>query len=210
MRSKRYLTTVLFALTICSSGLLINCTSYSSFQTARTLPQGKVSGTAGLGYNYLGEESFVDLALRVGLEDSVDIGLKANFTNWGSTLIMGDIKKQLATQSPNFNSALGIGLSAVTADDEGVALHFPAYFSFHSSNQKLALYLNPRVFYYLDLRNSQERSHNNSGLGAGNSVGLKLGNRFAIMPEYSFFVGQYNDELKVNNLFSVGLGFRVP
>ena len=73
MRSKRYLTTVLFALTICSSGLLINCASYSSFQTARTLPQGKVSGTAGLGYNYLGEESFVDLALRVGLEDSLTI-----------------------------------------------------------------------------------------------------------------------------------------
>ncbi|WP_421892434.1 hypothetical protein [Marinoscillum sp.] len=210
MGSKRTLTALLFALAICSSGLLINCASYSSFQTARTLPQGKVSGTAGLGYNYLGEESFVDLALRVGLKDSVDIGLKANFTNWGSSLIMGDLKKQLATSSPNFSSALGLGFSAVTADDEGMALHVPAFFSFHSTNQKLALYLNPRVFYFFDLRNSEDRSHNNSGPGVGNSVGLKLGNRFAIMPEYSFFVGQYNDELKVNTLFSVGLGFRVP
>ncbi len=201
--------TCLFISVLLAPLLLINCVSYSSYQTARTLPTGKVSGSAGLGYNYLGDESFVDIALRAGLGDSIDIGAKFNYTGFGSAHFMLDMKKEMSNKLPNFHTAVGVGLSSVMADDLGLAVHLPVYFSFHSPNQKLTLYLNPRAFYYLDLRDELEREFNNSSLAAGNTVGLKLGNKFSIMPEYSFFVGKHDDEVKLNTLFSVGLGFNV-
>ena len=198
---------LLFYLSFGSLLYFTSCVSYSSFQSARTLEKGKVSISVGAGSNERAEEGYGDVAFRVGVEDSLDMGLKFNSTSFGSILVMLDVKKQLPSQSKNISNAVGFGVSPVFDDEEGVAFHIPAYISFHSTNDFFTTYINPRVFYYMDFLKAD--GFNNSGLGYGNSLGFKIGKKFAVMPEWSFFVAKYQDEAELNNFFSIGLGWNV-
>lgn len=187
--------------------ILTSCASYSSFQTARTVEKGTLAGSLGAGNNYLGDEGFVDIKLRAGIADSADLGATFNYTMWGSTVIGLDFKKQLKTKGQEFQVALGGAISSVSGDDQGLALHLPAYISRHSPNEKLTVYLNPRLLYYFDLNDDAE--YDNSGFAVANSLGLKFGNRISLMPEWGLLYGRHNVTMKVNNFFGVGLAHRI-
>lgn len=187
--------------------LLSNCASYSSFQTARTTDQGELSATGGIGYHEEGNESFVNMSVRYGLADSLDIGVTYNQTHNGSTLVLGDIKLTVKSNSPGFHHAVGFGISPLLNEYEGLAFHAPYYASFHTPGEKLAFYVNPRAIYYIDWRPAEEGS--NTGLGFGTSFGLKIGRKFSLMPEWSFLAGQFNEAFEMNNLLSVGIGINL-
>lgn len=194
-----YWTLIIFSLT--------SCVSYSSLQTAKTVEKGKLAGSVASGNNSEAEETFHQVYLRAGIAERTDFGTAINYTPLSNTLIMLDVKHMLKTKDSSFNMSIGGGISPIFGDDHGLALHLPYYFSLHSNNEKLASYFTPRFFYYFDL--DKESDYNNSGFGLGSSFGIKFGNRFSIMPEWSFVYGRHNNSLKFNTLFSIGLGHRI-
>lgn len=191
------------------SPLLMQCASYSSFQTAKTMAPGKTALSVGFGANYLSDLSYLDLGCRTGIADHTDIGVKINYTALGSSLVMLDLKREIPSNLPHFNSAIGVGISPVFLSDLGIAVHLPAYFSWAFSGNICTIYANPRILYYLDLAFQEEGVPSNTGPGTGSSFGLKIGRDVSIMPEYSVLLGKYEGNLKVNSLFSVGIGIPI-
>ena len=186
---------------------LAGCASYASFQTAQTTSNGELSATGGIGYHEEGEEPHLNLSMRYGLADSVDIGVVYNQTQNGSTLVMADVKLSVKSNSPGFHHAVGFGVSPIFNEYEGLAFHAPYFASFYTPHERLAVYLNPRLIYYIDMRDNPENS--NTGLGFGTSVGLKIGKKFSVLPEWSFLAGQFDNRFEVNNLLSIGFGINV-
>ena len=193
-----------FLISLAGICLQMGCASFGSYQTAQTIEKGKVSVTGGLGNNTEPNEAFLHFQLRTGIGDSTDIGLSQNFTGNGSTVTMLDIKRQINTQSSQFKSAFGGGIGAVYNDEGGVVLQIPTYFSYHSKNDLLAIYCNPRGFLYIDTAYDE-----NTGLGFANSFGVKIGKKFAAVPEWSMMMGRYDGSFEVTHLLSVGLGFNI-
>ncbi|WP_421874801.1 hypothetical protein [Marinoscillum sp.] len=186
---------------------LMHCASYSSFQTAKTLEKGELSGSVGLGNNYLGEEPFVDIALRTGVADDMDVGAKLNVTNYGSSMALVDMKKQLSAGDGPVYHAVGLGAGFIFSDDKGVAIHLPYYLSLHSADNLWTFYTNPRALYFID--GDQEDEFQNTGPGLGSSFGIKVGRKFSLMLEYGFVYGQYDGENHFNNLLSGGIGINI-
>lgn len=168
---------------------------------------GEVSGSLGLGNNYLGKEPFVDLALRTGINETMDVGAKLNITNYGSSLATIDLKRRLTSNSTVLHHAVGFGTSLVFSDDKGVVLHVPYFLSMHTPNDKIALYTNPRLLYFID--GDQEDSFANNGPGLGSSFGIKIGKKISFMFEYGFLYGEYDGDTHFNNLLSGGIGINV-
>ena len=186
--------------------LLSSCASYSSFQTAQTTELGELAVAGGIGYHEEGNEPYLNLSARYGLADSIDIGIGYNQTQNGSTLIMGDVKLRVKSNSPGFHHAVGFGLSPVLYQNEGLIFHAPYFASFHTPNEKISVYANPRVLYYIDMRQEAE---SNTGLGFATSFGMKLGRKFSVIPEWSFVAGQFEDAFEINNLISIGIGINL-
>lgn len=188
--------------------LLMHCASYSSFQTANTVEKGQIAGSGGIGKNHLADELYGDVSVRVGAGDSLDIGARFNYTVFGSSVLTIDGKRQLYTKVDNVKAAVGFSVAQVFADDLGVAFQVPFYLSIASHQEHLTFYVSPRAIYYLDCRQSAE--YNNSTFGAGQTMGIKIGNRFSLMPEWGVLYGRHDDAWKLNNFFSVGIGLNIP
>ena len=188
---------------MCVIGSLINCASLSSFQTANTLEKGEMSATLGSGYNHLAEETYGDVGIRYGVGNQSDLGIKYNKTGLGSQVLLVDYKKQISDDE-KLKTAFGFGVSPLWDGDDGVALHLPYYWSMHSSTNLFSIYANPRLLYYISADDQSQ-----SSLGLGNSLGLKIGKKLSVMPEWSFVMGEPRGSFDVNHLFSIGVGFNV-
>jgi hypothetical protein len=182
--------------------LTTSCASISNLQTADTLGKGRVQGAVEVGVQSLGSGSVVagtgiggtyphiDGAVRFGVTDSIDLGLRAG---WSFLELQG---KFLLTQpgdpnlaisvAPTFGGAyLGFG-SGTTSGGVGVLnIALPVLIGFKFGANELVL--GPRIQDWFFFGSSTGSGASINLLGAGASVGFawRITEGFGLMPEVS-------------------------
>jgi len=188
---------------------LHSCLSMSTLQTARVVPEGEYETVMAGGYFPSHIESNEDIfgylfegAVRGGIANKIDAGIKwnniFNFTIDGKYQFLGNMETIGA-----MSTGLGINLSLESREttDPSYDVFLPLYFSIHPSPW-FSLYSSYKgVFRFYnggDIKNS---------IWNGGSVGVRLGNKFGLLLEYSYYSS--NKGFKPNSQIVGGLCMRL-
>ena len=214
---------------VASLGLLATaagCPSFSSMQTARTVPPGKTEHAVGVQVFGLSgvttTETDVDTGetvnkdpsvflpqfeygLRYGLTEDSDVGFKFYFLG-----LQGDYKYRFH-KGGQLESSVAPGASAIAfgTGDASITilyLHLPLYFDFVASESTRFMF-GPKVIQQLAFGSSTEggtRTADATFVGGAVAIDLLLGETFRLRPEVNFFKNLDKTEATA---FQGGLGF---
>ena len=191
--------------------LLSACTSFTAYQTGRTLGKGKSEITATLNGVLIkdeGGEDFLNVKVvplaevqyQIGVAEKLDLGVKLTT----ETSLTADVKWQfLGDQSSKFAASTGLVIGGTGINPFAAQAQVPLYLSIHPT-EKLAIYLTPR---YTGLLNQDDEIFHAGSF----STGIIFGNRPKFAFDFSYIdLSGYSENESQAALFNFGFGLKIP
>lgn len=193
------------------SVLFSACTSFTGYQSGRTLGKGKSEITPSINGMHVidgsSDEDYTEYTVpsaevyyQRGLAENIDIGIKLGL----STSFTADVKWQFhGDKTSKFAASTGLVIGSVGIGPFAGQAQIPLYLSWHK-NEKRSIYLTPR-YTLLFLPENEGIFH-----GYSSSAGLIFGKRTKFALDFSaLYLKDYAD-LSTALAFSVGLGVKIP
>ena len=187
------------------------CTSFTGYQTGRTLGKGNSEITTALNGVLIkdeGGEDFLNIKVvplaevhyQIGLAEKLDIGAKLTT----GTSFTADVKWQfIGNQTSKFAASTGFVIGGTGINPFAAQAQIPLYLSLHP-NEKFAVYLTPR---YTGLKNRDDEIFHAGSI----STGIIFGKRPKFALDFSYIdLSGYSDDESQAALFNFGLGIKIP
>jgi len=200
-----------FIYCLCISLLFSACTSFTGYQTGRTLGKGNSEITTALNGVLIkdeGGEDFLNVKVvplaevqyQIGVAEKIDIGAKLTT----GTSFTADVKWQfLGNKTSKFAASTGLAIGGTGVNPFAGQAQIPLYLSLHPT-ENFAIYLTPR--YTGLISPDREIFHAPSA-----STGIIFGKRPKFALDFSYIdLSGYSDNESEAALFNFGLGIKIP
>ena len=187
------------------------CTSFTGYQSGRTLGKGNSEITTALNGVLIKDEAGEDfLNIKVvplaevhyqfGIAEKLDIGAKLTT----GTSFTADIKWQfVGDQNSKFAMSTGLAIGGTGINPFAGQAQLPLYLSLHPT-ENFAIYLTPR---YTGLINQDDDVFHAGSI----STGIIFGKRPKFAVDFSYIdLGGYSDDESEAALFNFGFGVKIP
>jgi hypothetical protein len=200
-----------FICSLLACALFSSCTSFTGYQTGRTLGKGKSEITTALNGVVIKDEAgedflnvnvvpLVEVHYQRGVAEKLDIGIKLTT----GTSFTADLKWQfLGDKTSKFAASTGFAIGGTGLNPFAGQLQVPLYLSVHPT-EKMAVYLSPR---YIGLMNQDDAVFHAPSVSAG----LIYGKRTKFALDFSYIdLGGYSEDESQAALFNFGVGVKIP
>jgi len=187
------------------------CTSFTGYQTGRTLGKGNseispalngvlIKDEAGEDFLNIKVVPLVEVQYQRGLTENLDIGVKLTT----GTSLTADLKWQfIGDKASRFAASTGFAIGGTGINPFATQVQVPLYLSVHPT-ENFAVYLTPR---YIGLRNQDKEIFHAPSV----STGIIFGKRPKFALDFSYInLNGYTEEESNAALFNFGFGLKLP